>query len=459
MQGIRKDERGAALVTVLLFLTLTFILISSMMAISGNEIVLSGLHRDSVKALDLAQAGIQEAIVRISQGRPYAAGFTSSLNPGVTVTVIRRGFGSASAYDEIQSTAIVGRATRRVSALVRQQSIVMPPNITFANSINQSGNGQINSGDAYSRTFLVYKMNPTPGLTYAGWRISQTAPSAVAPCYTSAQCAASGRGNWYAGTRRSEYQTSATGADILAQRTNCPAGGGGPLPTTTITGILATDSTMTPQTVNVYGFDTDNNNAVTANLPCGLPYKYVAETFTDENGVSRTILFKTVVYEQWFKNYWQFDEGTMSYVKQTSLNNNPQYSAVPPFPDFSMLAGNYDQVLSGGGTISGGTLGTPSAPLNILLTGGTWQLNGTATGNGTLAVDGGLTINGTFTYTGTILVNGTFTQGAGTANITGGLVARSTLDLTGTFSVNGGGTTVSVPVGPSVVISKAWWER
>jgi len=444
---------------MLLFLALSIIFVLTMLTTTGDEVVIAGFHRDGVRALDLAQAGIQEAMRRVEAGRPFINGFTSSMNPVVTVTVTRRAFGATSAYNEIQSTAIVGRATKRVSALVLQRSLLMPPNITFANSVTEQGSGQINSGDAYSRTFFVYKMAPTPGLTYAGWRISKAAPSAVAPCYTNAQCALSGYSSWYPGIRRGEFQTSPTGADILAQTNKCAAGGGGPLPTTTITGILATDSTMTPQPVNMYGFDTDNNNAVTANLPCGLPYKYVPETFTDENGVSQTILFKTVVFEQWFNNYWQFDEPTMSYVKQTSLNNNPQYATISPFPDISMLSGNYDQILTGGGTISGGTLGTPSAPQSILLTGGNWQLNGTATGNGTLVVDGSLTINGTFTYTGTIFVNGQFTQGTGTASITGGLVARSTLNITGTFSVNGGGTTVSVPLGRSVVTSKAWWER
>lgn len=132
---------------------------------------------------------------------------------------------------------------------------------------------------------------------------------------------------------------------------------------------------------------------------------------------------------------------------------------MPPFPDISQLAGNYDQILTGGGVINGGTLGTPSAPQAILLTSGNWQLNGNATGVGTLVVDGNLTINGTFSYTGTVIVTGTFVQGSGTANITGGLIAAATLDLTGNFSVNGGGTVPNTPLGPAIVTMKAWWER
>lgn len=460
MQMIAHEERGVALVAVLLFLVLSLMLVSSMLAVTGNEIIFSGSHRDSVRALDLAQAGVQEAIRRMQQGRPFAAGFTSSLSPNVTITVLRRLIGASSSYDEIQVTATVNRATRRLSALVLQRSTLTPPNITFANSVTQQGNGTIASGDAYARTFLQYKMNPTPGFTYAGWRVSKVPPGAVSPCYTNAQCAASGYPNWYPGIRRTENQSTSTGADIAAQTTRCAAGGGGSLPPDVTSGILATDSTLTVQSgLPVYGFDTDGGSAVTANLPCGLPYKLVSQTFTDENGSTQTILFKTIVYGQWFNNYWRWDEGSLSYVKSNSLINQPQFGAVPPFPDVNSFIGNYDQVFSGGGVISTGTLGTPSAPQAILLTGGNWQLNGNATGAGTLVVNGSLTVNGTFTYQGTVVVNGQFVQGAGTATITGGLIAQSTLDLVGTFTVYGGGNVPSVPLGPSIVTSRLWWER
>lgn len=460
MKRFGKDEQGAALLITLLFMMLTMILITTMLASSSGEIAISGLHRDGVLALELAQAGVQEAMTRIGAGRPFATGFISSLNPGVSVSVVRRVIGSQSAYDEIQATATVGRATRRLSALVLQRSILLPPNITFADSVTEQGNGQINSGDAYARTFIVYKQIPTPGLTYTGWRINKVAPGAVPYCYTNAQCAASGWPNWYPATRRAESQATSTGADILAQTMKCPAGGGGSLPPGTINGILANDPTMTVQTgLPVYGFDTDNTQAVSAALPCGLPYKLVAQTFTDDQGITRTILFKSIVEEQWFLNYWQFDEGLLAWVKTATLQNNPQYGAVPPFPDTSQFAGNYDQIMTGGGAISGGTLGTPSTPQAILLTSGDWQLNGNATGVGTLVVNGNLTINGTFLYTGTVIVTGTFVQGAGTANITGGLIAAATLNLTGNFSVNGGGTVPNTPLGPAIVTMKTWWER
>lgn len=457
MADIMEEDQGAALVTVLLFMVLTFIFIMTMLAATSNEAIISGLHRDGVRALELAQGGVQEGIARIQQGHPYSSGFTSSLNPGVTVTVMRRVLGTNAAYQEIQATATIGRATRRVSALVLQRSTVAPPDITLAENVTQQGNAKITSGDAYARTFFVYKQNPTPGLTYAGWRMSKTPPGSVAPCYTNPQCAASGEPNWYPGTRRGAYQSSDLGADIMVHTNQCDAGGGGPLPTQTITGVLATDATLTSVTVSAYGFDRDNGSAVIPALPCGLPYEFVPQTFTDENGITQTILFKTIVYEQWLNTYWRFDEAQLVYVKTDVLMNHPEFGAVPPFPEVSTLEANYDQVYTPSTGITNG-LGTADQPLTVLLE-GEWQLNGNLTGFGTLIVDGSLILNGTFQYWGTVIVNGTFVEATGNATITGGLVARSTLDLSGNFSVNGGGAVPSGPVGHSLVTAKAWWER
>src|SRR5713226_3647742 len=121
-------DRGAALITVLLFVVLVFILITTMLAVTGNEIVIAGLQRDGIRATDLAQAGIQEAISRVSAGRPYSLPFPISMssllgfsttcpnataNPSVCVTVTRVFAGANSAYLQIDSVASnIGRATR-----------------------------------------------------------------------------------------------------------------------------------------------------------------------------------------------------------------------------------------------------------------------------------------------------------------------------------------------------------
>ncbi|HEY3248947.1 MAG TPA: hypothetical protein VGK88_11725 [bacterium] len=495
MIRVQRDERGAALVTVLLFMVLTFILITSMLTVTGNEVVISSLQRDGIRALEYAQAGLNETTKRMAEGRRYYIGggsWTSSLDPSTSVTVTRRVVGVNSGYMEIAVTSTVGRSTRRISSMVLLRTITFPPNITFAERVTEQGSADITDGDAYARTFIKYKDYPSAGsYTYTGYTISKAAGGgpAIPACYSHADCLSKYPGNsdvarWYPGTRRTENESSDTGKDLLAQMYKCPAGGGGTLPTETISGILATcASSCTSQTYTRYGFDKDTvsgtDYAVSTSLPCGLPYRYDQVTFTDEDNVSQTRLFKSIVFEQWFDNYWDFNEGALTYEKKAALTAHPEFGAVPPFPDFSAVEGNYDRKVSCTGTctINSGDFGeciltstTPPCqastdrPIIVWLDGGsgtTWDINANLTGHGTLVVDGNLRINGTFEYWGTVIVNGTAenTVGGGNPKIHGGLVAQSTLSLSGNITVDGGSSYTSVPVGRTVVTGKAWWER
>ncbi len=486
MKGLAKEERGAALVTVLLFMVLTFIVTAAMLASTGNEAIISGLHRDGVRATELAQAAAQEAVGRIAAGRPFAQGFSSSLNPGSTVTVTRKFVGTASAYLEIQSTATAGQATRRLSFLVLQQMNQFPPNIVWGPS-NASEGEDIRAGDIYSRYWVIFNapgkplFNPAGTWTYAGWRISEpVTPNSIAPCYSHASCVAANpteAANWYPATRLSEHATDpVVGNDIFNQTRKCPAGGGGALDTTTtITGYLASDPCTpgcTSVSPNVYGFDTDGGLAVTAKLPCGLPYKWVSIPFTDETGgVPVTRLFKTIVFEQWFTNYWTFDQAQMTYVKNSSLAANPQFAAIPPNPTTTTDPSNFDRVLTGGGPVTG-DLGckypemacSPAVdrPISILLNGGAWTLMGPTLGHGTIVVNGNLAIGGSIQFWGTIIVNGTFDPTGPfitPRDIFGGLLTTTTTAIHHSFHVTAGSAVPSVPTGPSVVVGKAWWER
>lgn len=495
MKDTRRNEAGAALVTVLLFTVVVLILIASMLAVAGNEIVIAGLQRDRVQALELAQAGIQEAIQRIAAGRPYSPSFTSSLNPAVNVSVFRRYVGTNAAYVEIQATATAGRATRRLSSLILQQASGMPPNIVFAPALTAEAE-KIVTGDVYAKTYINYLspfIDPTVHWSYAGWRMSMNSPTY---CYDHASCVAAYPAqavNFYPGTRRSVPAASGDGIDIQTQTNRCPAGGGGVLPTTTITGILASDAcnpTCTTVTVNQYGFDVDNpgagNQAVTAALPCGLPYKYMLApqgeptTFLGEDGLTPyTRLFKFVAFDQWFNNYWTFDPVAMVYSKNTKLTTYPQFGAVPPPPD-ATTASNYDTILTGGGTLvqTQANFGckypemacTPAVdqPVTVLLNCApppnppcNWTLSGTFSGHGTMVVyNGNISWTGTLTWWGTIVdLYGSIQTGLGINNkIYGGLVATIPFvlhDATQAFSA----TTVAItPVGRSSVFGKAWWE-
>src|SRR2546426_2602777 len=184
-------DRGAALITVLLFVVLMFILITAMLTVTGNEVVIAGLQKDGVRATELAQAGIQEAISRVTVGRPYsgATGWTTSLDPRVTVTVTRVYPGANAAYLQIDSVASgIGRATRRVTALVLQEVVAFPPNVTFAASVTEQGSADISCGDAYSQTFLRYKNYPSnscggaPRPPYTSLGGGEATPPAPTPC-------------------------------------------------------------------------------------------------------------------------------------------------------------------------------------------------------------------------------------------------------------------------------------
>jgi len=480
---ISKGERGAAMMMLLLFLALSLILTLTMLNTMGNEVVIAGFHRDGVRALELAQAGIQEAIRRVEGGRPFISGFTSSMNPGVTVTVVRRLVGSNSAYLELQSTATVGRAARRLSDLVLQYTNVFPPNVLLGPGITAEAE-KILTGDIYAETYVNYLspfIDPSNKWTYAGWRIRM---QTLGPCYTHAACVALGdpqAANWYPGLRQMVPQITSLGTDIAAQTRKCPAGGGGSPPSDTVSGVFATD-TCTPSCTPVtsypaYGFDIDDPGfgpqAVTSALPCGLPYKYVAKSFAGEDGVtSYTRLFKTIVTDQWFANYWQFDAQQMSIVKKSNLVTYPQFSGVP-LVDLSTItpASNYDLVLTGGGTLTTGDFGckypemgcTPPVdrPISMQLNGGNWTLGSAWQGHGTLVVNGNLTFNGPITFWGTIIVNGNLETGLGTPpnTVYGGVIVNTPWIVHDAMRSYAGGNVTSVPVGPSRVIGQAWWER
>src|SRR5512134_2921004 len=73
-----ERERGVALLTVLLLTALMFILVSAMLLSAGKEILIAGLHRDSVRAEEAAQAGLEDVLRRMEGGRPWKPGAAHS---------------------------------------------------------------------------------------------------------------------------------------------------------------------------------------------------------------------------------------------------------------------------------------------------------------------------------------------------------------------------------------------
>ncbi|HXF81840.1 MAG TPA: hypothetical protein VNN19_03710 [bacterium] len=484
---VRGGEGGAALVTVLLFVALVFILITAMLNVSGNEIVIAGLQRDGVRAMELAQAAIQEAMTRVQAGRPYLPTFTSSLAPAcpatprcVTITVVNQyNQGDGAAYLELRADATVGRSTRRLSALVLARAVSYPPDITFAASVSETGSAEITCGDAYAQTFLQYKNYPNNSdcpsqpapLTYAGWRVSKVSPGPVAACYSNAQCVAANPGNsdvarWYPGTRQSANPGTIdpeTGQDIGNQILNwanaqdtssCPTTT--PVSTTKVADLAspgdkfasvpyANQDVSANPTVPLYGFDTDGGLAVGPGLPCGLPYVWVRRQVFDETGAPAGYWwFKTIVFKQWLDRYWFFDENDLKFKKGSDLAANPAYGTVPPFPDFSTFTTNYDCKITGGGTLNTlpvGCIAPPDPPgtptttdLGCLAT----QMACSPTRPKVIVLEGDWTVNGTIAGHGTLIVNGNMIV-SGTFDYWGTIVVNGTLQAgTGNVNIHGG---------------------
>jgi hypothetical protein len=596
LRQTHADQRGAALLLTMLMMVIMFIVITSMLSVVGNEVVISGLHRDSALAFEYAQSGLEEALRRMQAGHPFQPGFTGSIGD-VKVAVNSLG---GSLY-EVRSQAVAGRAQRRVTQLVELQTVAFPGDVIFGQAINQDsvGASDIVTGDVYARTFIKFKEGDTTvsdRLTYAGWRISRCedpekapvgacaypgdAPSKITPCYTHAQCTALGLANWYPGTRRAEYQATPLGAEIAAKKTMCPDGGGGSLPGDTVpAGAVAADGAttftasssddlftatvhhsfandtrvlleplvgnnlpggasagVTYYVVNasgttfklsatpggaainltssgsgtalralegqpLYGFDRDDRDwqgnpitpaqAVTGQLPCGLPYKWVAESYGWEKSdppPTVTRWFKTIVFDQWFANYWTVDtEGRP--VKNDKLKSHLEFGAIPGFPPIDTSI--FDEKRTGGGQLnedSGLDWGCKYAemwnngyppgdyppewcvgyaqdhPIRLVLSGGNWEINGNVKGHGLMLVTEAVNFNivSNFRYWGTIIVDGTQPVMLGSGNVTihgGGLITRQKVTIGANTVIYAGEGVPGAPTGLSFIVARAWWER
>src|SRR3989442_2339851 len=222
-----RDERGAALITVLLFAVLMLILITTMLTVTGNEVLIASLHRDSVLALESADAAAVETVRRIEAGRPYVQGFAGAISPSVDVRVIRREVGTNSAYQEIQVSATVRRVTRHISLVVLQRMRTFPPNLVRAYSITSDGSAQLN-GDVYAQAFvdLGPQSQQSTGLTYAGWWIESGAGQSSNRCYSPRDADCRSR-RWYPATRWGGSDIACLGTETVEQTRPVPEEGRG----------------------------------------------------------------------------------------------------------------------------------------------------------------------------------------------------------------------------------------
>ena len=527
-------ERGAALITVLAFMVILLILISTMLAVGSNEAVISGLQRDGVQALEHAQAGIEEAVRRIEAGRPYSAPFTGSVAPGVQVQVVTRDAGPSGAFLELRADATVGRARRRLSMLALAVPDFTPPNIMYGYNFAEGGNAaEVGTGDVYSQTYIEFvdvPSSPPPDeqYTYSGWAIIKRNPpagySVNDPCYTNANCMAeqgpAPADRWFAGHRRTAYDNipfnqafpgaltdnRVPGAVLNYACASIPVatvGANGPgydsgFPNLEwradrIVDSVPPDDHVLSAAEPLYGCTTAPGEDGTP-----LPYTWVREVVNVHedfvpvayraalgcagNRCDVRLWFKTIRFDPWFAQYWQYNEAELNWEKKAALVANPLYGAIPPFPPFNALEQNFDTRRDGGGTIndsdgidwgeciegSDGIANNCDSPdsrpqivlLDCVPSGSCdYTVNGNITGHGLLLIDGDVVFNGTLNYLGTIMVNGNATVGSGNVTVYGGLVARSAAFITGNITINAGGMVANIITGPATVTRRSWWER
>jgi len=428
MNGNAAQERGAALLLALLFMTLTFILTLTMLGTSGNEILIAGLHRDSVVAFERAQSGITEWEVRLSNGRDLT---TSPSGTGYSVSFSRMLSGPGGGYYTLSSQGTQGKATRRIQEVILVQNRTTLGGAIGGATIVESGPGN-SVLNAYSQTSYTFNASVSSGLQLAAWYFQDAVSGSI--CYTVAQCAAMGFGGspMYPGTRR-----AASGLTF-----GC---------STTVTGVAAEDPAQAIQTMPECG-----------TAPDGLPWRRI-HLASDPNRLAlpaSPVYFKTVDFSSWLALYYTWDYGSMKWVMGSALLNNitppgdGSLAAIPPFP--STIGTNFDKIYTSGQTP---TYGTSTSPQSTLLV-GNWTLSGTVNGYGTLVVQGDLTVSGSFTFTGTVIVVGKFKALSGTITVTGSLLARDSLDTGPTaITLKGDATIAYVPFGQLYLIRQSWAER
>ncbi len=458
---LHRGEQGAALIIALLFLVVTQIFLLTMLHINSNELIISRVHQASVVALDHGQAGLQEAINRSQGGHPAVGSFSSSLDPWggnggtqVSMAVLSSGTGAGIRPMTYVATAQsqYRLAARRLSQVfTAYSSLLLPNNIVWAEAFNESSAAAINQGDTYSRSYAIWKENPPPTsmcqptwpngncpyTNYSGWFVDYLDQNGAHRCFTHADCGVEPQNNFFPGMRRTEYAASSIALDIAQNVTDCTGVG-------TSTGVLQTDKTLTTQTVPTYGCEAD-----------GLRYRWVASNVTDpKNGVTYTVLFKTIIWEDWFATYVKYDR-LLQKVVFTGTRDQMAIPAQLPTASFKASAA---QVLPAGTDLALVDLGTASNP-RVVYVEGDAVVNSAKIGYGVLIVNGALAAKADFTFNGTVIVQQGVSVTSGTFVVNGGFIVRTLAQISGQFNLYGGGAIQSPAAGPMAIDKQAWFER
>ena len=179
MRRAAGGERGTALITALIMLTVLGLFLFGFQTMNQNELVFAGYSRNSTLAFDVAEAGIQEGIKRLNLfgANPGATCFVNSMttgaacagttsNPNANTVVYQARLSSNAALFPILSLATSNGATRAVRVIEQAiyktgfGNVIVGPQIVF------QGNAQPITGDAYAKTSLQFQQSskaPSPG--------------------------------------------------------------------------------------------------------------------------------------------------------------------------------------------------------------------------------------------------------------------------------------------------------
>jgi hypothetical protein len=173
-----RSERGTALITALIMLTIMGLFLVGFQALNRNELGFAGYSRNSTLAFSLAEAGVQEGIRRLNMfgAIPGATCFVNSMAPGATCTggtsspsantvVYQAPLASDPTIFPILSLGTSGGAPRGVRVLEQRRyktgfgNTIVGPQVTF------QGDASPIIGDVYSGTSIVfasYAKSPVP---------------------------------------------------------------------------------------------------------------------------------------------------------------------------------------------------------------------------------------------------------------------------------------------------------
>lgn len=172
-------ERGSALITALIMLTVMGFFLIAFQDLNKNELNFSAFARSNTQALQVAEAGIQEGVRRLNMfgANPGTTCFVNSMTTGATcaastsspnanTVVYQARMSSDAAVFPVLSLATVNGENRAVRIYVSAvyktgfSDVILAPQVTF------SGDASPITGDTYSATNIVfqqYSKSPQPG--------------------------------------------------------------------------------------------------------------------------------------------------------------------------------------------------------------------------------------------------------------------------------------------------------